>query len=121
MQMHYLDFDYSEDDAGHSTWDALACVAPARWPALCAEVAQVLAWCTAQGAAGALDEGALWDVDVQASAERGQASTALAVPWQAGQWHTPAAPVDAERVCIALTISTNAMFSHVFRQRWYLD
>jgi hypothetical protein len=28
MALHYLDFDYSEDDDGNGTWDAMASVTP---------------------------------------------------------------------------------------------
>ena len=45
MALDYLDFDYSEDDEGTATWDALASVTAERLPALTAEVEQLLRDC----------------------------------------------------------------------------
>lgn len=63
----YLMFDAHESTEGVSTFEAMASVGEARWPALQAEVAQVLAWCHAWGQAHgapapmALDDGGEWD------------------------------------------------------------
>ena len=43
MTLDYLDFDYSEDEGGNGTWDAMASVAQDRWGALRAEVRHVKA------------------------------------------------------------------------------
>nr|WP_246254502.1 hypothetical protein [Comamonas jiangduensis] len=40
MGLDYLDFEYSEDEDGNGTWDAMASVADKRWHALLAEVHQ---------------------------------------------------------------------------------
>lgn len=68
MELHYLDFDYSEDDEGTGTWDAMASVTPAHLPALLAELEQVLAWAHRAfgGRRGPIDEGGDWDYDLQA-------------------------------------------------------
>jgi len=68
MELHYLDFDYSEDDEGTGTWDAMASVTPAHLPALRAELEQVLAWAhrAFAGRRGPIDEGGDWDYDLQA-------------------------------------------------------
>ena len=42
MTLDYLDFDYSEDEEGTGTWDAMASVKAERVPALAAEIAQLL-------------------------------------------------------------------------------
>ena len=34
MTLDYLDFDYSEDDEGTGTFDAMACVTEAQWARL---------------------------------------------------------------------------------------
>ena len=49
MPFDYLDFDYSEDDEGTASWDALASVTAERLPALTAGVPRptVLASCVA--------------------------------------------------------------------------
>ena len=64
--LDYLIFDYSEDEEGSATWDAMATVTADRWPALQAEVLQVLHWAEQQfpRQRGALDEGAAWDFDI---------------------------------------------------------
>ncbi|MFN3375938.1 MAG: hypothetical protein ACK40S_05250 [Burkholderiaceae bacterium] len=65
----YLDFDYSEDDAGHGCLDAMADVPAARAPQVEAELAQVLAWVHAQHSwrLSPLDDGGDWDYLVQAT------------------------------------------------------
>lgn len=69
--LDYLIFDYSEDEEGSATWDAMATVASERWPALQKEVLQVLAWAEQQfpQQRGALDEGASWDYDLTLSSD----------------------------------------------------
>ena len=65
----YLDFDYSEDDAGHGCLDAMADVPAARAPLVEAELAQVLAWVHAQRSwrLAPLDDGGDWDYLVHAT------------------------------------------------------
>lgn len=69
--LDYLIFDYSEDEEGSATWDAMATVACERWPALRQEVLQVLEWAERQfpQQRGALDEGASWDYDLTLSSD----------------------------------------------------
>ncbi|MEY8876346.1 MAG: hypothetical protein AB9M60_07540 [Leptothrix sp. (in: b-proteobacteria)] len=70
--LRFLQFDLSDADDGHATLDAMASVRPDQLPALHAEVVRVLAWAHAEwpDGPGALDDGASWDVDLQASTER---------------------------------------------------
>ncbi|MDM0003413.1 hypothetical protein QTI51_06500 [Variovorax sp. J22G73] len=70
-ELRYLDFDYSEDTEGHGTFDAMASTPPEKSPEVQAEIARVLAWAEAAfpGARGALDEGAVWDFDLQQTRE----------------------------------------------------
>lgn len=66
MQLSYLEFDFSEDEEGHGSFDAMASVAPGQLPALQAEIVAVLAW--AHGAFGPptpLEEGGEWDHALQ--------------------------------------------------------
>ena len=44
MQLHYLDFDFSDEESGRGSFDAMASVVPSRLPALLAEIAAVLGW-----------------------------------------------------------------------------
>lgn len=70
MELHYLDFEFSDEDSGHGSFDAMASVPAQRLPPLLAEVAAVLRWAHAGfGPPAALDEGGEWDFDLQAVAE----------------------------------------------------
>ena len=71
--LDYLIFDYSEDEEGSATWDAMATVAAERWPDLKQEVLQVLEWAEQQfpQQRGPLDEGASWDYDLTLSSGNG--------------------------------------------------
>lgn len=71
----YLVFDAHESTEGVSSFEAMANVNEARWPALQAELVQVLAWCHEWGRAHdapdpmALDEGGEWDHSLRVSRE----------------------------------------------------
>lgn len=67
MTLSFLDFDYSEDDDGNGTFDAMAAVSPAQWPALQDEVHRVLAWVHREfpGLRGPLEDGGQWDYELQ--------------------------------------------------------
>ena len=71
MNLIYLVFDHSEDTEGVHTFEAMASVGPAQWPALQAEVAQVLGWAHRQfeGQRGCMDDGADWDHELQGLCE----------------------------------------------------
>ena len=70
-ELRYLDFDYSEDTEGHGTFDAMASTTPETTPEVKQEIAALLAWAEATfpHARGALDEGAMWDYDLQETRE----------------------------------------------------
>ena len=70
--LRLLDFERSDDGEGHLTLDAMASVRPEQLAALHAEVTRVLAWAHAEFPDGPapLDDGASWDLDLQASTER---------------------------------------------------
>ena len=105
MTLHYLDFDYSEDENGNGCFDALADTLAERHPAVLAEVALVLGWAQAAfaGQHGALDEGGAWDHDLQVLP--GGASAALA----------------AGRYSVSLSLSGTPAFCAALRQRFSLD
>lgn len=122
MQLHYLDFDFSEDDLGHACWDALACVPPERWAALLEEVQSVLAWCEQQGGvAGDLDAGFSWDFDLQATAEVAGHSTPIALTWNAPVVQSEPPPSPSERCCVGLSISTATAWVDTFEEGLHLD
>lgn len=74
--LHFLVFERQEATDGVVVFEAMAAVPEARWPALQAELAQVLAWCHAWGKHhGAphpqpLDDGGEWDAELRVSSER---------------------------------------------------
>ena len=72
MELHYLEFDYSEDDEGTGTFDAMASVAHAQVAALYAEVSSVLAWAHSQfpDTCAAQEDGGQWQYDLQGVQEQ---------------------------------------------------
>lgn len=69
--LRFLQFDCSEDSAGLASFEAMASVGAAQWPALQAEVATVLDWAHHgfAGVRGPLDDDGDWDYDLHASLE----------------------------------------------------
>lgn len=120
MPLDYLDFDYSEDDEGTATWDALASVAAERLPALTAEVEQLLRWAhrAFAGRRGPIEEGGDWDFDLQAQRDDGQP---LAVGFDDAGGHLQLAAPPGQRITLGLTLSASAAFSEAMRARFALD
>lgn len=116
--LHYLDFDESGDELGHGSFDAMAAVAPARVPALQAEIARVLDWAHATfGEPGPLEDGAQWDFELQGVRE---ATTTLQVRYTRGQalaLHDGA--TGEPRVTLSLTLSGTATFCDAFREAFH--
>ncbi|CAN7576759.1 MULTISPECIES: hypothetical protein [unclassified Acidovorax] len=116
MTLNYLDFDYSEDDEGTGTFDAMASVSPAQLPPLQAEVAQVLQWAHAEfpDACGPAEDGGQWQYDLQGVQE---VSTPLQLAFEplSGSIHSvPGSPAPA-RTTLTLSISGNAAFCAALR------
>ena len=117
--LSYLEFDASEDEEGHGSFDAMAAAAPSQLAALQAEIGRVLAWAHAQfGPPAPLDEGGEWDVELQGVRER---ATTLLVRYR------PPAGLDlkeageaAPRTTLSLTISGTPAFCEAFRQAFGL-
>jgi hypothetical protein len=105
MTLHYLDFDYSEDEDGNGCFDALADTPAERHPAVLAEVALVLDWAQAAfaGLHGALDDGGAWDHDLQV------------LPGEANAAVTPG------RRSVSLSLSGTPAFCAALRERFRLD
>ena len=122
MNLQLLDFDCTEDADGVVCWDALASPAAAHQAALLKEVSQVLSWaCTvAPHGPGALEDGAPWDFDLQAS-QQGPAGASVAahIMWSLETGLTvpnPLGPTD--RLELSLTLSGTAAFAQAFRDQW---
>lgn len=114
--LHFLDFDYSEDDEGTGTFDAMASVAPWQVQTLHAEVAAVLAWAYTNfpDACGPSEDGGLWQYDLQGLQE---VATRVALDFDAVAGHitaTPGAP-SAPRFTVTLSVSGHAEFCAALR------
>ena len=117
MDLHYLDFDYSEDADGAGTFDAMASVPPAQLPALHAEIEAVLAWAHQRfpDACGPAEEGGEWQYDLQGVQE---ASTPLAVAFdaQAGRLSTVPGTPAPPRTTLSLSVGGHAGFCEALRE-----
>lgn len=119
MTLRYLEFDYSEDDEGTGTWDAMASVTEEHLPALHAEIAQVLGWAhaTFPNQNGAIEDGAAWDYDLQAVREV-SAVQSLVFDEATRRLVSTAGKPAAPRHTVTLSISGNAAFCEEFRTRF---
>ena len=121
MQLQYLDFEFSDEDSGHGSFDAMASVLPARLPPLLAEMEAVLRWAQdAFGPAAASHGEGEWDCELQALAEP---DAALAVRFDArsGAVELDPAAARAGRVTLTLTIGGSRAFCEALRERFELD
>lgn len=103
MTLDYLDFDYSEDEQGTGTWDAMASVHATRVPALAAEIEQVLLWASREftGRQGAIDDGGDWDYDLQSQDDDGQ-PLPVSFDSHTGRLVLPASVSGRTTVCLSL-------------------
>ncbi|GAB3772305.1 hypothetical protein GCM10028796_42690 [Ramlibacter monticola] len=118
--LHYLEFDFSEDDQGRGSFDAMAAAAPAQLEALQAEVARLLEWSQAQfGAPGALDDGAEWDYELQGVREL---ATTLQVRFRPGAGlDLRPGPTGEPRVTLSLTLTGTPAFCDALRETFALE
>lgn len=122
MTLRYLDFDYSEDDEGTGTWDAMACVTLQHLPALHAELQQVLGWAHAEfaGQRGPIEDGGAWDYDLQGVQE-------WTVPEQldydegTDTLTLRPGPATPARHTLTLSLSGTPAFGAALRQRFGLE
>jgi hypothetical protein len=117
--LHYLDFDYAEDEQGHGSFDAMAAVGPSQVRALQDEVARVLDWAHAAfGEPGPLDEGSEWDCELQGVRE---VATTLEVRHRhgAGLELQPGATGEP-RVTISVTLTGTPAFCAALREAFAL-
>lgn len=86
MQLQYLIFDASDDGEGTGSWEAMASVRAADLPAVLAETQAVLtaAEKRAPGPRGPLDEGGVWDADLQQLTDGDWTTVTLTLtgPWE---------------------------------------
>jgi hypothetical protein len=120
MQLQYLDFDFSDEDSGRGSFDAMASVQPARLPPLLAEVAAVLGWATRGfGAPGALEDEGEWDYQLQALAEPDRPLAIAYDPRLADV--RLATPAPGVLTTVTLTLSGSPGFCEALRAAFELD
>ena len=115
MQLQYLDFDFSDEDSGRGSFDAMASVPASRLSALLEEIAAVLRWASNEfGAAGALEDEGEWDYELQAIAEP-DTPLQIAYDRSAGALSLSPVPEASSRVTLTLTLSGSPGFCEAFR------
>ena len=122
MTLSYLDFNYSEDEDGLGTFDAMASVSLAQLPALHAEISAVLAWAHLHwpDACGPSEDGGEWQYDLQGVQE---VSTPLVLTWDgtARQLHAEAGSPALPRTTLTLTVSGSADFCAALREAFAIE
>ena len=116
--LQYLDFDFSEDEHGLGSFDAMASVLPAQVPALHAELTRVLAWACDAFSKGPLDEAYDWDYDLQAQDDDGEPLPAH-FDKTTGQLNLQASATGFTTV--NLSISGSAHFGDALREAFELE
>lgn len=120
MELSYLDFDFSGDDQGHGSFDAMASATPAQWPALAAEVRRVLDWAhEAFGGPAAVDDGGEWDYALHGVRE---VATPLQLHYRGpgGELAIEAGAADAPRTTVTLTLTGTPAFCNALREAFAL-
>ena len=119
MGLHFLSFDYSEDDEGTATWDAVASVPAARLPELQREIVSLLAWAhSGFGAAqGPVEYGGAWDYDLQYERD-GHPLQALVYDADARQLRPAPQALPTEHVTLTLSLSGGPAFGEAFAARF---
>jgi hypothetical protein len=114
MDLQYLDFDFSDEDSGAGSFDAMAAVRPDRMPALLREIGSVLRWAhRAFGAAGAVQEEGEWDFDLQAVADPNRP---LAIAYAESSGEVTVAGAGGALTTVTLTLTGSPAFCDAFRQ-----
>ncbi len=122
MELHYLDFDSSDEESGRGSFDAMASVVPDRVPLLLGEVTGVLSWAAAAfGPPGGLEEDAgAWDAQVQAVWEPGDRPVAVWWDTASGVVSVPAL-TGAGRLVLTLTVAGSPAFCAALREAFGLE
>ena len=122
MTLHYLDFDYSEDEQGHGSFDAMASTEPQHMAAVRAEIARVLDWAhaTFPDMRAPLEEGGEWDYNLEGQQEWTTHET-LSYDEVTGKFSSQLGPAGAPRHTVTLSISGNPQFCEAFRERFGVE
>ena len=119
MQLEFLDFDYSEDEEGTATWDAVASVPATRLPQLEQEILALLAWAHEEFGPlrGPVETGGLWDYDLQCERD-GRPLLALSYAPKIGHLEPRPQPLQHEHVTLTLSLSGGPAFAEAFAARF---
>ena len=110
--LDYLLFDFSDEEGGAGSFDAMASVLPDRLPALVGEIEAVLRWAHREFGAPSADEGD-WDFELQATCEP---DTPLQANYQASSGRLLLSPEGHARTTLSLTLGGSHSFCEAFRQ-----
>lgn len=121
MSLHFLDFDYSEDEEGTATWDAVANVPAERLSDLLLEITTLLAWAEAEFGQlrGPVESGGLWNYDLQCE-RHGHALQTVHYAPDARQLQPSPTALSGERVTLCLSLSGGPVFADAARARFSL-
>ena len=121
MPLTYLDFDYSEDEYGLGTFEAVASTWPEQVAAVHAEIARVLDWAHGvyPGRQGPVDDGGDWNYDLHGLLEFTAPETIL-YDERSHQFSVQAGPAGKPRHTVTLAVSGSPGFCLAFRQRFGL-
>ena len=111
MPLDYLLFDFSDEEGGAGSFDAMASVLPDRLPALLAEIEAVLHWAHREFGAPSAGEGD-WDFDLQATCEP---DAPLGAVYDAASGRLSLSPACEARATLSLTLSGSPAFCQAFR------
>ncbi|AMO22613.1 hypothetical protein GCM10027034_30470 [Ramlibacter solisilvae] len=117
MQLQYLEFDFTDEESGRGSLDAMASVRLERLPALLAEISAVLRWAGQTfGPAGVQDDGE-WGYELQGTLEP---DLPLRVVYDEHRSEIAISPTPAEphRVTLTLTLAGTPSFCQAFRERF---
>lgn len=113
MQLDYLLFDFSDEETGAGSFDAMASVLPDRLPALLSEVEAVLQWTHGRfGPPAGSADAAGWDFDLQGTDDAG---APLAIAYDAVRGDVRLQAARSGRITLSLTLSGPATFCDAFR------
>jgi hypothetical protein len=119
MTLDYLDFDYSEDEHGHGSFDAMACTSAQRVAAVRAEIAHVLDWSHAAfpQMRAPLEEGGEWDYQLEGQREW-SVLEAIDYDEASRQFSTRLGAPGEARHTVSVTFSGSAQFCAAFRRQF---
>lgn len=113
MDLDYLLFDFTDEESGAGSFDAMASVLPQRLPALLHEIEAVLQWAHREfGPPSASADSAGWDFDLQGTDDAGEP---VQVTYDAARGRVGVEARGIGRLTLSLTLGGPATFCEAFR------